>query len=302
MLIILEQVAILFIFAIAGYILSRGKIVKSEQAQILSNLLVYVFLPANIIKTFAKNCTIEYICQRYNILTVGFVSMITIAVLAHFGAKLLSKKSYNRKVYEYSMVVPNFGYMGSALAESLIGAEGLLDCMMIFIPVSFYTYTVGYCMLAKRELSFKKLINPVMISLSIGIIIGIFEIKIPGMIDGILVKSSSCMAPVSMLLTGIVISEYKVKELINNKSVYITVLFRLIIIPVIVGLAVKMLAGEDIARFAVIFYAMPCGLNTVVFPKMVGEDCKIGAGFAFISNIGACFTIPLVFGLFGIAV
>ena len=68
------------------------------------------------------------------------------------------------------------------------------------------------------------------------------------------------------------------------------------------GLAVKMIAGEDIARFAVIFYAMPCGLNTVVFPKMFGEDCKIGAGFAFISNIGACFTIPLVFGLFGIAV
>ena len=156
MLIVLEQVAILFVFAIVGYILSRVKIVKSEQAQILSNLLVYVFLPANIIKTFAKNCTLEYICERYNILTVGFISMITIAVLAHFGAKLLSKNLYNRKVYEYSMVVPNFGYMGSALAESLIGTEGLLDCMMIFIPVSLYTYTVGYCMLAKRELSFKK--------------------------------------------------------------------------------------------------------------------------------------------------
>lgn len=302
MLIVLEQVAILFVFAIVGYILSRVKIVKPEQAQILSNLLVYVFLPANIIKTFAKNCTLEYICERYNILTVGFISMIIIAVLAHFGAKLLSKNLYNRKVYEYSMVVPNFGYMGSALAESLIGTEGLLDCMMIFIPVSLYTYTVGYCMLAKRELSFKKLINPVMISLGIGIIIGVFRIRIPGIVDSVLVKSSSCMAPVSMILTGIVISEYKIGELANNKNVYITVLLRLIIIPVVVGILVKMIAGEEIARFAVIFYAMPCGLNTVVFPKMVGEDCRIGAGFAFISNIAACFTIPLVFGLFGIAV
>ena len=57
MIIVIEQVAILFVFAIAGYILSKAKIVKPEQAQILSNLLVYVFLPANIFKTFVKNCT-----------------------------------------------------------------------------------------------------------------------------------------------------------------------------------------------------------------------------------------------------
>ena len=197
-----------------------------------------------------------------------------------------------------------FFLMPSHLAVGSISGLSIVIGNFIPLPISTITMifnvsllVIGFLLIG-REFGGKTIYTSVLLP----IIIGIFEIKIPGMIDSILVKSSSCMAPVSMLLTGIVISEYKVKELINDKSVYITVLFRLIIIPVIVGLAVKMIAGEDIARFAVIFYAMPCGLNTVVFPKMVGEDCKIGAGFAFISNIGACFTIPLVFGLFGIAV
>jgi len=50
----------------------------------------------------------------------------------------------------------------------------------------------------------------------------------------------------------------------------------------------------------VVLLAMPCGLNTIVFPKIVGEKCDIGAGLAFVSNIAACITIPLVFALFEI--
>ena len=51
---------------------------------------------------------------------------------------------------------------------------------------------------------------------------------------------------------------------------------------------------------ACFIYALPCGLNTVVFPKLVGENCSVGASLAFVSNILACITIPLVMSLAGI--
>ena len=45
-------------------------------------------------------------------------------------------------------------------------------------------------------------------------------------------------------------------------------------------------------------YAMPCGLNTIVFPKLIGENCEIGAGLALVSNVLAIFTIPLCVAVF----
>lgn len=53
-----------------------------------------------------------------------------------------------------------------------------------------------------------------------------------------------------------------------------------------------------IVRIATLFYALPCGLNTIVFAKMVDADCSIGASLAFLSNIFACVTIPIVVSLF----
>ena len=48
---------------------------------------------------------------------------------------------------------------------------------------------------------------------------------------------------------------------------------------------------------AVLMYAMPCGLNTIVFPKLVGEDCSTGATLALMSNLLAVITIPLCISL-----
>ena len=31
---------------------------------------------------------------------------------------------------------------------------------------------------------------------------------------------------------------------------------------------------------ALMMHAMPCGMNTIVFPKLVGQDCRTGAGRA----------------------
>ena len=167
--------------------------------------------------------------------------------------------------------------------------------MILFaMPFSCFTYTAGYCMLTKRELSLKRLINPVMIAIFLGALFGLTGIKIPQLAETAVLKSSSCMAPVSMLLAGITISEYKIKELITDKNVYIACAFRLIIIPVTLLLVLRQLVPENIVRSAVLLTAMPCGLNTIIFPRLIGENCKTGAKLAFVSNILALATIPLI--------
>ena len=300
MFVVMEQVFVLFAFSLAGYLLSVCKLANVSHAKLLSTLLVYVFLPCNIFRTFSVNCTVEYISEKYVLILASAVIIALLVVFAKFGARLFSKEAYPQKIYRYALSIPNYGFMGFALTESLLGTAGLLNIMLFSLPISLYNYSGAFCMLTKKKLTLKSLLPPVMIAIALGMIGGLTGNPVPKVIISIMDKSSACMGPVSMLLAGITISEFQFPALLKNKKNYIIVFLRLILIPGILGLLLLPLNNPVLLQSAVLLYAMPCGLNTIVYPKLVDEDCEIGAGMALVSNVLACLTIPLMCALFGI--
>ena len=85
------------------------------------------------------------------------------------------------------------------------------------------------------------------------------------------------MGPVAMVLAGIVIGGYDFKELLNNKKVYIATALRLFVIPGVILLILKALrADETLLSIALIAFATPLGMNTIVFPASYGGDTKTG--------------------------
>lgn len=297
MAVILKQVILLFGFILAGYIFGKSGLIDNKNTKILSTLGVYLFLPCTVIKSFSQSFTTQYISQYYPSMLLSVVVLLCVVAFAGISSKIITKENYERKVFNYSLVVPNSGYMGYALAEALYGAPGLLNAILLCFPISIYTYTVGFCTLTKRPLSLKKLINPMIIAMIIGAFFGISAIPIPDFIFSFIDKSSNCMAPVSMLLAGLAISEFKLRDLISDRKSYIVTALRLLVIPLAVFFILRPFCSETTVRTLVLLYSMPCGLNTIVFPKLIGEDCKMGARLAFLSNLFAIVTIPIVLGL-----
>ncbi len=293
MAVVFKQVFVLFIFAFVGYVLSKSGRVKSEHGSLLSALLVNVFFPCKVFKSFANNLSLRVLSEKYvSILTCAIV-LSAIVVFSTFFVKLLTKKDYEQRVLKYSLIIANSGYMGYALVESLYGDAALFEMMIYAMPVSVYTYTGGYCLLLKKKLTMKKLVNPVTVAMLLGAVWGISGIKLPDVFETVLSQSGSCTGPVSMLLTGIAVSQYKFKELLVNKNIYIVTLMRLIAIPFAVGMILKPFCNPQIVMSAVLVTCMPCGLNGVVFPKLVNEDCRVGAGLVMVSTVLACLTIPV---------
>ena len=103
-----------------------------------------------------------------------------------------------------------------------------------------------------------------------------------------------------MLLAGIVVSEYRLRDMFRDPRTYIITAIRLLALPLLGGLLLAPFTTPAQLASVVVFLALPCGLNTVVFPKLVDEDCRLGASMAIVSNILACATIPLVLWIFGI--
>lgn len=297
--IMFKQVLVLFIFVAIGFALGRTKIVKSEHSSMLSNLLVYVFLPCCNIKAFANDFTTQYISQNYDYIIFGTILLIILIFITKLLAKPLTRNKYDRYVYEYSLIVPSYGYMGYALAESCFGQMGLLNFIMFSTPFTVYIYATAFPLLTKRGFTLKGFLNASMISIILGMIIGLAGIKLDGVVQTVIVSGSSCMAPISMILTGLVISEFNIKEIARKWQIYPVSLMRLVILPLIVGALLTILRiDKSLVAIAVLFMALPCGLNTVIFPRLVNEDCGIGAGLAVISTVGACLTLPVVLAFF----
>jgi predicted permease len=96
-----------------------------------------------------------------------------------------------------------------------------------------------------------------------------------------------------MVLTGISLSAFAPRELVTDVKTYIVVALRLVGIPALVFGACTLLRLDGVIVPATIMASMPCGLNTIVFPKLVGEDCKTGARLALISHLFSLVTLPL---------
>ena len=316
------QILLLMLFISIGYVLSKtGKADKSH-SKLLSVLGFHIFLPANVFKTFSNYFTVEYLSQKYPLILICAVFVIVMMVAGIPISKLMSKDKYQQAIFRYSLISSNYGYVGYTLAQSIFGDQMLMNVMMFAVPLSIYTYSVGYCMLTKNKLSFKRLLNPVNISLVAGAAVGLlrpyvvalFTSHFPGfvawiaplgqpvldLINSFLNKAQACMGPISMLLTGMVISEYKFRDMFSQKSVYVMSALRLIVIPFAVCGLLLLLGLQDFLTPTLIMLALPCGLNTIVFPKLVGEDCKTGASLACLTSVLCCVTIPLTLWIFGV--
>lgn len=293
-----EQLVLLMIFISIGFFFGKSGLIDHNHTKVLSVAGVYLFLPCTIFNSFSKSFTVDNLSVYYPLLLASFFILVGLLIFARLMSHALAPVSYERRVYFYSLIVPNYGYMGYAMAEGLFGANGLLELIIFSLPISIYTYTAGFASLTKRPISLKKLLNVVNTAVILGILVGLLDIDMPKVITMVLDKSAGCMAPAGMLLAGLTISQFGLPNLLKNKKTYIMCLLRLLVIPLAIFFILRAVTDNTVLiRTALLFYCLPCGMNTIVFPKLVDEDCSTGASLAFVSNILSMLTIPVCMSL-----
>ena len=118
-------------------------------------------------------------------------------------------------------------------------------------------------------------------------------------------NAGGCVGPLSMVLVGLVLSSFSGKDLLPNWQVVVFCLGRLLFVPLAVlgickGLAMVMVLPEAVYPSAVLMACMPCGLNPVIYPKLIGKDCSLGAKLIPLTAILSIATIPFWMKLMGL--
>lgn len=290
--IILSQLFFLYIFILLGYFL--GKVNKGLNAHtgILSFLAVNVFLPAKVFGSFSTYFTVSYISGNYKLLLISLALLLLLHLAGKLAGKLLKGKGIEKGVYEYTVTISNYSYMGYALVEGVFGSMALTDMILFCLPFSLYTYTIGYVKLTGGRISPKRLLNPITLASFIGMIVGLTGLQLPAVIGKVMAAASSCVGPITMLLTGLTLSEFTMRRMLGDGKVYVMTAIRLVILPLTVFLLFKGLHLEVFMASALLMAAMPSGLNTIIFPKNIGASPELGAKLALVTHAFSCVTLP----------
>lgn len=292
MLIVLEQLVILYIFLCLGWFFGKVKKGLTDQTGMLSFLLVNLFLPCKVFGNFSANFTVAYISEHYRTILISLGLLIFLHFFAKLPAHFLKKSHFEKQVYEYSITISNYAYLGYALIESIYGSQALTNMLVFCIPFSLYTYTVGYIKLTGSGNPFKRLLNPMTGAMVVGIAFGLSGLQLPDFLTKAVSNAAACLSPASMLLTGMVLSTFALKDLLCNVQAYILVALRLVGVPALVYLLLKGLRLNDVLPYALMMTSMPTGLNTIIFAKNAGQSPNMGARFAFISHLSSLITLP----------
>ncbi len=296
-----QQLLVFLLIMAIGFTIKKLNILADSAETVLSRLLAYIFGTALTVKTFSSQFRPENLQENGTYLLFGIAAL---AITSAFGfglGRFFSKDWYLKRVYTYSLVIANMGYMGYPLVKAIFGEKSLMHMMVFCLPFSMFIYTAGLVLLnpKSQKSPWKSLLNPMVCGMVLGSVLGLLEIPLPSVIPNTLEMLSNCMAPVAMLITGIVIAKFPFKDLCRNPAVYAASLLRLLVIPAVIALVFRAWnVPQEVITIALCATAMPAGLNTVVFPAAYGGDVRPGAGMALISSALGLVTIPLIFSLF----
>ncbi len=292
--IVFQNVAVLVAFAFVGWLFCRLGILKAEQGALISKLLVWLFLPAKLFLGFSRNCTTAYLSKHYPLMLLSVGILAVLLTATYLLVPRFCKNKDDQAVYKYSLLISNYGYMGYALVEKLYGESVMLSMMLFGLPLSLYIYTEGYRMLTQKDkVSFRRLLNPVFFAILAGCLLGLSPWTLPAPVADAVSSASACTAPMSMLLAGMTISQFRLWELLRDKGSWVVTVIKLVGIPLLLAAVLSRFLPQELTRIAVLLYSMPCGLNAIVFPKLMGKDCRKGAAIAMLSTLLCLATIPL---------
>ena len=232
---LLNLQGMLFLLVAAGVVLRKMGILPEGAKNILTDLVIYLILPCNIINSF-------FIEFNFDILK-GFAIILTIASLIQVGCLILAKILYNKepegrkKVLQYGTVCSNAGFMGNPIAEGVYGAEGLMYASIFLIPQRIVMWSAGVSYFTEspdRKTVVKKVLtHPCIIAVYIGLILMITRLPLPVFLQNTIRSIGGCTTTISMVLIGAILAEVEPGSILDRGIVKYA-LIRLFLLPLLV--------------------------------------------------------------------
>ena len=282
------QAQMMLLLAI-GVFLAKKKLITDQGRACLTDLLLFIILPANIIQSFRIEFNAEIFRSTRDILILSILLQVLYGVVC---AVCYNRYPFARKaVMQYGTVCSNAGFLGSPLAEGLFGGVGLLLASFYMIPQRIVMWSVGVSYFMQDAASAtpeekkkhrlavlrKTITHPCIASVFVGMVIMLTQWQLPTFLGKAVQCTSSCNMTMSMFLIGAIIGSRDLHPLLDKDAI-IYCIIRLFLMPLVVLVGCR---------------AAHVGQLATILAEKYGADSTFASKCTAISTVLSLITTPL---------
>ncbi len=297
---IILSLAKLFIMIVPGFILARAHVLNEEQSKGISTIIINLTWPCLIIISLQREFSIQ-LCINMGYVAAAIILVIIIAYLITKLVCRLMKIARDRTyLITFMVMFGNTAWIGIPVCKALYGADGTFYAALLDAIQDMFIFTVGLVMIEKSTgrhigLSLKHFLTPGVISIVIGLILFVAGISLPDIIYTPMNALGSATSPLAMTVIGYQLGCLNLKELFKGRDVYVMMLLKLIVIPLIFLAAVKIIMPDPdvMMKTLIVEMATPAAACTAIYAQQYGGDAAFATRGVMLSTVFSIVTLSL---------
>lgn len=299
-LIALKTVLPLFLVILTGIIFSRTKAASQNWVDILNKYALYIGFPALVVASLMK---LELSGQSYSkLIIVNSVYIVVCMLLAFPVARLFRLPTRLRSSLFLIFSFGNVAYLGIPVLNNAYGDEILPVAAILAAVYVFWLLTLGIILIevnGENRLNGKKLFlsliqNPLLLSVFVGLIIVVFQIKLPEVAEKTILLFSNSVTAVVLFSLGIFLGLHKIGHAKDWLKALLFSIVTMLVLPFVFYEMAKT-TGMDSMQFkaTILDSAMPLGLTPYVLSVQYKLESSLVARIVVLATLLSIIIIPL---------
>lgn len=297
-LLLTKQIAELFIMILLGFILVKSSLLTKQDSKVLSTVALYIINPCVIINAFQ----VQYSQDVKNGIILSFLAAIIVHIIYIVGARMLGKVYTLNGVEKATIIYTNAGNLIIPLVQALLGKEWVVYTTGYILVSTIFIWTHGRMLICEETgFNVKELLKNVNVVASIiGILMFALKIQLPSLITETMDSMSATIAPISMIVAGMLIAGMDVKDCLKNKRLYSITFLKMIVFPLLAVCLLKFSSlssmaknGDMILLISLLASVAPTAASVTQIAQIYDADSEYASAFYFITTLLCILTMPV---------
>lgn len=285
----------MFLIMLVGLFFRKKGIISREGKKNLTDLVIYLILPCNIVKSFMIGFDSNTLKNFGVILLISVLIQVFCAVLA----KVLYRRveAGHKPVLMYATVASNSGFLGNPVAEGVFGSMGLALASVYLIPQRIVMWSAGVSYFTKgssrKELIKRVATHPCIVAVFLGMLLMLTQVSLPSFLDAALKDIGNCNTAMSMLVIGTILADVKPREMLD-KSILLFSGLRLVLIPLAVYAGCLLFRADGLVTgVSVLLAAMPAASTTAILAAKYDGDAVYASKCVVLTTVLSLAVTPV---------
>ena len=291
--VLLQQTIIMFALMLLGLLLSRRGMITEQGSRDLSNVLLYAVIPCVILRSYMSEFSTE------KLRAMGLSALIAVIAFAASIAVAYLTCGTRHRIENFAVAFGNAGFIGIPLVTAVFGPEAAFYVVSFSTFANLLQWTYGIVIISgKKETMNLRMVfvNPVFISMVIGIALFVLQPTLPTVVTGTIGYIADGNTVLAMIILGYYLSKVQLRGLFADVRLYLFSALRLLVVPavtILVFLPFPFARGE-ITLITLIAAATPIASSTAIFAQKFDQDYRRAVSYVCLSTILSVATLPLV--------